>query len=112
MKQLITGLVVALALVLSSSALAGSVVYANHYWSAGQGAGSSYSPSWWRNIFSKQAPGFDTTITFIDNVGYGWHATVRGRGQYLETHWLSSQVKKAHCVAHMSNFYGTCVVVN
>jgi len=112
MKRLILALVLTLALVLSASALAGSFVYANKYWSAGEGASSSYSSSWWRNIFSKQAQGFDTTITFIDNVGYGWHSTVRGTGQYLETHWLSSQVKKAHCRAHVSNFYGSCVAVN
>jgi hypothetical protein len=112
MRRTIVGLVLALALAFAASAFAGSVVYANYYWYAGKGAGSSYSSSWWRNMFSKQGPGFDTTITFIDNAGYGWHATVRGPGQYLVTHWLSSQVKKAHCVAHASNFYGTCVVVN
>jgi len=112
MRRLLVGLVLAFVLALPASALAGSYVYASWKWYAGQGAGSSYSSSWWRNLFQKQAPGYDTTITFIDNVSYGWHATVRGPGQYLETHWLSSQVKKAHCVANVGGFYGDCVAVN
>ena len=112
MKRLLVALVLAFALVLPASAAAGAYIYGYTRWSAGQGAGSSYSSSWWRNLFQKDAGGYDTTITFIDNVGYGWHATVRGPGQYLETHWLTSQVKKAHCVANVGGFTGQCVVVN
>jgi hypothetical protein len=109
---MVVGLVLALALAISADALAGSYVYGGWWWSAGQGASSTYSSTWWRNVFGKRAPGFDATVTFIDNVGYGWHATVRNSGQYTETHWLSSQVKKAHCVAHVGNAYGGCTVVN
>jgi hypothetical protein len=109
MKRTVLALALALALVFSAGALAGSFTYANQYWSAGQGAGTYYSSSWFQNRFNKSAPGFDTTITFIDNISYGWHSTVRGPGQFLETHWLSSQVKKAHCRANVSNFNGICV---
>ena len=56
---------------------------------------------------------FDSTITFIDNVSYSWHSTLRGPGTYLSTHWLSSQVKKAHCRSNVAaSAMGTCVVVN
>ena len=93
-------LVLLLALVFCTSAWGASTTYAGYqYWPAGQGASTSFSPSWFRNSFYKTTT-FDTTITFIDNVSYSWHATVRSSGTYLETHWLSSQTKKAHCRAN------------
>ena len=48
-----------------------------------QGAGSSYSSGWHYNYFFKDGIGHDTTVTFIDNVSYGWHDTVRGT-DYLD----------------------------
>lgn len=110
MKRRILGFasVLALALALAAGAWAGVSTYAVwSYWSAGQGAATSFSPSWFRNVFSKSAS-FDTTVTFIDNVSYSWHATVRSYGTYVETHWLSSQVKKAHCRANAKGSYGAC----
>jgi hypothetical protein len=96
-------------LVLAASAWAGAYTYAgNSYWPAGLSAATWFSPSWYRNAFYKNAT-FDTTITFIDNVSYSWHATVRSRSQYVETHWLSWQVKKAYCRANTSGPYGACV---
>jgi hypothetical protein len=98
----ISGLVAVMvvALAMTSSAWAGAYNYAaSYYWPAGQGAATGFSPSWYRNTFYKNTT-FDTTITFIDNVSYSWHATVRSYGTYVETHWLSSQVKKAHCRAN------------
>jgi hypothetical protein len=101
--------VLVMALALAANTWAGVTTYAGwSYWSAGQGAGTSFSPSWFRNVFHKSAS-FDTTVTFIDNVSYSWHATVRSYGTYVETHWLSSQVKKAHCRANTGGSYGTCV---
>lgn len=98
MKRLM--LVLLLALVFCTSAWGATTTYAGYqYWPAGQGASTSFSPSWFRNVFYKTAT-FDTTITFIDNVSYGWHATVRSSGTYVETYWLSSQTKKAHCRAN------------
>jgi hypothetical protein len=97
-----------LGLMLAASAWGATTYAAYSYWPAGQGAATSFSPSWFRNAFYKNAT-FDTTITFIDNVSYSWHATVRSYATYVETHWLSSQVKKAHCRANASGPYGACV---
>jgi hypothetical protein len=100
MKRLVPVLVLALALLIGTSARAGVTNYAaGYYWPAGQAASSSFSPSWFQNIFYKTST-FDTTVTFIDNVSYSWHFTVRSWATYVETHWLSSQTKKAHCRAN------------
>jgi hypothetical protein len=105
----VVALVVALGL--SASASAESVnYYANTSWSAGQGASSSFSSGWMMNIITKSSS-FDSTITFIDNVSYGWHSTLRGPGTYLTTHWLSSQVKKAHCRANVAAYSSTSCTV-
>jgi spermidine/putrescine-binding protein len=112
MRRTILALAVALALAFSASAWAGYTSYAVwSYWSPGQGAGSSFSSSWYENAFYKNY-GFDTTVTFIDNVSYSWHATVRNSGTYTHTHWLSSQVKRAHCRANAYGSYGACTVYN
>lgn len=115
MKHLMLTLAAGVALVvlvMSATAFAGSTTYAvSSYWSAGQGAGTSYSPSWWRNLFYKPQ-GFDATVTFIDNVGYGWHATVRNSGTLTDTAWFSSQVKKAYCRANAVGSYGACTAYN
>jgi len=102
---LLTVMVTVLAsLIVGASAWAGSSTYAgSSSWPAGQAYSTSFSPSWWNNIFYKTAS-FDTTLTFIDNVSYGWHSTVRGWGTYQQTHWLSSQVKKAHCRANTTSW--------
>jgi hypothetical protein len=99
MKRLIALLACALsAFVLSASASAAVYSYAgSHHWPAGQPASSYFSSSWFQNVFYKTSS-FESVLTFIDNASYGWHSTVRGPGS-LETHWLSSQVKKAHCKA-------------
>lgn len=99
------------ALVTSATAWAGATNYlVSSYWSPGQGGSSAFSSSWFQNIMIKNA-GFDSTITFIDNVSYGWHATTRGYATYLETHWLSSQVKKAHCRANVAaSTWAACTV--
>lgn len=113
-KRRIVGLasVLAVALALVASAWAGTYTYAgSSNWPAGHAGSTSYSPSWWRNVFYKTAS-FDTTITFIDNVSYSWHSTVRSTGTYLTTHWLSSQVKKAYCRANAAGGYGACTAYN
>lgn len=99
------------ALVLSTSAWAGVTTYAGYqYWPAGQGASSSYSPSWAINTFYKTST-FDTTLTFIDGATYGWHSTVRSWATYVETHWFSSQSKKAHCRANTTgSSWAACTV--
>lgn len=101
------------ALVLATAALAGTSTYAGpRYWMANETGGSAYSSSWWRNAFSKQSSGYDTTVTFIDNVGYGWHNTVRNSSLVTYTTWFSSQVKRGHCKANQGYFNGSCWVVN
>lgn len=108
-----------IALVLASAALstaawAGTTTYAGSwYWSAGQAYSTSYSPSWWNNVFYKTAS-FDTTLTFIDNKTYSWHSTVRGWGTYQTTHWLSSQAKKAYCRANTTggSVWAACTAHN
>jgi hypothetical protein len=112
MKRLIVALaVVVTALALGATASAAVVPYmSTSYWSAGQGGASSFSSSWFQNVMYKNAP-FDTTVTFIDNVSYSWHSTRRGFDTYLSTHWLSSQVKKAHCRSNVkSGIWAGCTV--
>jgi hypothetical protein len=111
-RILVLAALLVLGLTLATTAWAAATTYAAHsYWPAGQGAATSFSPGWYSNRFYKNAM-FDTTITFIDNVSYSWHATVRSRATYVETHWLSWQVKKAHCRANTSGPYGACVAYN
>ena len=103
MRRTAVAIALALSLVLAAGAWAGSTTYAGtSSWPAGQAFSTSFSSSWWGNRMYKAAS-FDTTITFIDNVTYGWHASRRGWGTYQETHWFSSQVKKAHCRANTSS---------
>lgn len=109
MRRLICLLAIVATGALASSAWAQSVAYYSSYsWSPGMGSSSAFSSSWWRSAFSK-AYGFDTTVTFIDNTGYNWHATVRGYATWQHTHWLSSAVKKAHC---RSNAYASSTTIS
>jgi hypothetical protein len=109
-KRLAVLLVFAFVLAFASSASAAVVVYQPvKYWQNGDGAGSAFSASWFQNYFWKQSDVW-ATVTWIDNKTYSWHFTVTSRGFRTETHWFSSQVKKAHCVARASNFYGNCTV--
>jgi hypothetical protein len=112
MKRLILAGALALCLSFSASALAAEENYSGgvRYWQAGWGAGSSFSSDWKRTSFGKYGGGWDSAVTFIDNVSYGWHATVRNREQLTQTWWFTSQTKKAHCRAYSSNFYGSCQV--
>jgi hypothetical protein len=104
MKRLIVTLAVAVAaLVLGATAWAAAVPYMSaSSWSPGQGNGSAFSSSWFMNVMYKGAP-FDTTITFIDNVSYAWVNTRRSTDTYMQIHWLSSQVKKAHCRSNVAS---------
>lgn len=100
------------ALVLVTSAVASATAYYGYagprFWWAGESGGSTYSASWKYNAFNKERSGFDTTVTFIDNVGYAWHATIRNTSMVTSTTWWTSQVKKGHCKAHVSGFNGGC----
>jgi hypothetical protein len=110
-RSLFGAAALALALALCAGAWAGtSDYYSSPQWSPGQGGSSSFSSGWMLNTMGKNAP-FDSTITFIDNVSYSWHSTLRGSGTVLQTHWLSSAVKKGHCRANVSaNTWAGCAV--
>ncbi len=110
MRKLILLLVVAGALVVVSTSLAAVAYGGPRYWYPGDAAGSSYSSSWTHNSFSKATGGYETTVTFIDNVSYAWRATVRNSDMVTYTNWWSSQVKKAHCKAHAGHHWGDCHV--
>ena len=102
MRRLICAIAIVVVATVTSNAWAGSVTYYSaREWLPGMGASTSFSSSWWQSGFSKSY-GFDSTVTFIDNTGYNWRATVRGWATWQHTHWLSSEVKKAHC---RSNVY-------
>lgn len=105
-------LTVAVALVIPAAAYAAAEEYANWWWDwPGQSGGSSFSPGWRHNWFLKDSPGNLTTVTFIDNFGYDWHATVRNTYKTTATAWQSSIVKKGHCRSNTHlEFYGSCVV--
>ena len=105
--------VVVSSLALAGAAYAGATTYAGpKAWSAGASAGSAFSSGWRYNYFFKLGSGFDATVTFIDNVTYSWHATVRNTSDTTYTYWSVSNVKRGHCRAHSSNFWGSCAVVN
>jgi hypothetical protein len=110
MERLATALVAALAaLTLATAAFAATTTYAGpKQWYPGQGAGSSYSRSWHGNHFSTYGSGFDKTVTFIDNVNYAWHNTVRNRSGSTETIAPSWLTTKGHCRAHDGYFWGSC----
>jgi hypothetical protein len=113
-RGLLVGLL-ALALLLPGVAAAVGYAYAeNWYWMyPGKSAGSSFNSAWRHNWFIKKYPGYDTTVTFIDNTTYSWHATVRNDWQTTPTTWSSGAVKKAHCRSNTAvNFSGTCAVAS
>jgi len=113
-RALLVG-VLALALLLPGVAAAAGYAYAqDEYWTwSGRSAGSSFNSVWRHNWFIKKYPGYETTVTFIDNTSYGWHATVRNDWQTTATSWSSSAVKKAHCRSNTSlEFFGTCAVAS
>ncbi|HWQ24146.1 MAG TPA: hypothetical protein VNK94_08590 [Gaiellaceae bacterium] len=100
------------AAVLAGAAGAGATTYAGpQMWLSGQSAGSAFSSSWMYNYFFKLGSGHDTTVTFIDNVTYSWHATVRNTSSTTYTYWFVSNVKKGHCRAHSGYFSGSCAVI-
>lgn len=100
------------ALALASSAVASATAYYGYagprFWWAGESGGSTYSANWSYNAFNKERSGFDTTVTFIDNVSYAWHATIRNKSMITSTYWGASQAKKGHCKANVSGFNGGC----
>ena len=101
----------AAALTLASTALASyGYVWPSRGWSSGQEASSTFSSAWKRNWFQKNAAGFDTSVTFIDNVSYSWHRTVRNTYQVTATDWFVANVKKAYARSYASGFTGNCVV--
>ena len=110
MRKVVLLLALASALVFAGAALAVQTYGGPTYWFAGLSSGSSWSSVWSRNAFNKNASGYETTVTFIDNISYGWHATVRNREMVTYTNWWSSQVKKAHCIANSGSHWGGCHV--
>jgi hypothetical protein len=110
MRKLVLLLALASAFVFAGAALAVESYGGPRYWYPGEGAGSSYQSGWNRNAFNKSTSGYDTTVTFIDNRGYGWHATVRNTDTVTYTYWWSSEVKRAHCRANSGYHWGGCHV--
>lgn len=110
MKRLATALApLCAALVLATTALAATTTYAGpRPWQANEGAGSAFSGGWFGNHFSTSGSGFDKTVTFIDNVRYAWHNTVRNRSESTDTVSPSGLTTKGHCRAHVGGFWGSC----
>jgi len=114
-RTAVAACIVVAALATAASAFAGSTAFIyGHYWYAGQDASSAYSSSWYKASFNKQAGGYDTTITLIDNVSYSWHGTHRDTHLVTWTDaWFSSIGKKGYCKSWSSApFYGSCYVYN
>ena len=98
------------ALVFAAAALPG--IYAGpKQWTPGAGAGTPYSWSWLHNYFSTYGCCGDKAVTFIDNVRYAWHNTVRNSAQTTTTYPPSPKpaAMKGHCVAY-SYFWGSCSI--
>jgi hypothetical protein len=108
MRKLVVLLALASALVFAGAALAVETYGGPRYWYPGDSAASSWQSSWNRTSFNKPTSGYETTVTFIDNVSYGWHGTVRNRDMVTYAYWASPQVKKAYCKAHTGYHWGGC----
>jgi hypothetical protein len=108
MRKLVLLLALTTALAFAGAALAVETYGGPRYWNPGDSAASSWQSGWTRNSFNKATSGYETTVTFIDNVTYAWHATTRNRDTVTYTNWWSSQVKKAHCKAHTGYHWGGC----
>jgi hypothetical protein len=110
-KRLCAGIGAVISALVLASAGFGATTYAGpKLWSASEGAGSAYGSKWTYDYFFKQGSGHDSTVTFIDNVTYGWHATVRNSSDTTYTYWFVSNVKKGYCRANAGGFWGSCVV--
>jgi hypothetical protein len=109
MRRLVSAAALIFALAMASSALAMYQYAPPRQWSAGVGAGSSWSNQWLANWFATYGSGTDKTVTFIKNTNYGWYNTKRGGRDYLETYPPYPGTFKAHCVAH-ATFWGSCNV--
>jgi hypothetical protein len=110
MRKLVLLLVLTSALVFAGAALAVETYGGPRYWYPGDSAGSSWQSSWRRTSFNKPTSGYETTVTFIDNVSYAWHGTVRNAEMVTYTYWWTSQIKKAHCKTHTGYHWGGCHV--
>jgi hypothetical protein len=110
MRKGVALLVAMAALVFTSTAVAAYAYAGPRYWYPGEAAGGSWSSGVTYNGFNKATSGYDTTVTFIDNVSYGWNATVRNSEMVTYTRWWSNQVKKPHCRAHRGYHWGGCHV--
>jgi len=110
MRKIVLLLVLAAALVFAAAALATETYGGPRYWYPGEGAGSSWGSGWTRNAFAKPSSGPETTVTFIDNISYGWHATIRNQDMVTYTNWWTSQVKKGHCNSNSGYHWGGCYV--
>ena len=110
MRQLVLLAAVACALAFVGTALAVESYGGPRYWYPGEGAGSSWKSSWTRNAFNKPSSGYDTTVTFIDNVSYAWRATIRNTEMVTYTNWWSAQTKKGHCRSNGGYHWGGCHV--
>lgn len=108
MRKVVLLLALTIGLVFVGSALAVETYGGPRYWYPGESAGSSWQSGWTRTSFNKASSGYDTTVTFIDNASYGWHATVRNTDMVTYTYWWTSQVKKAHCRANSGYHWGGC----
>lgn len=111
MKRLrLIPVVASVALVLAGAAVGATTYAGPQQWWAGQGAGSPFSSRWYFNDFAKVSSGYDTTVTFIDNIRYAWHATVRNTQKVTHTAYFGPEVRKAHCRANVGGFWGSCIV--
>ena len=114
MKRLaVVAVLLLVSLIVVSSAVA--AIYAGpRQWYAGQTASTAFSPTWIRNAFSTSGSGFDKTVTFIDNVSYSWHNTVRNTSSWTETYAPYSPFRvitdKGHCKANVGYFWGSCSI--
>ena len=77
MKRVVSVVVILVALVVASSAVAAYQYAPPRQWTPGANAGSTYSSNWLANYFMTYGSGYDKTVTFIRNTNYGWNNTKR-----------------------------------
>lgn len=98
-------------LLFASTAFAGVYGY-YHAFQYNESYGSGYSTGWVINSFYADLSGYSKTVTWINNVDYGWSGTVTNTSVDTKTtRSTGSPAVKAHCHSNsFSPFYGWCNV--
>ncbi|MDX6515436.1 MAG: hypothetical protein QOH73_1102 [Gaiellaceae bacterium] len=111
-RLVVTGAVVSAVFAATADAMVGYYYAGPKSWANGQDASSSYATTHNFNDMSASSAGYDKMTTFVDNVSYSWHNTVRNTAYETIARWASNGTsRKGYCKAYTS-LYAYCFVGN